>query len=50
MTLWAFRVAILGPGPWLLVSSEKNMERLQNSPRRRKPATIPDWVFEQSLF
>jgi len=35
MTLWALRVAILGKGPWLLIRSEENLDRLRNSPRKR---------------
>lgn len=36
MTLWALRVAILGKGPWLLIRSEEHLDRLRNSPRRRR--------------
>ena len=43
MTLWALRGAVLGQGPWLLVSHEKNLERLENSPRQRKPASLDQW-------
>lgn len=46
MTLWALREAVLGPGPWLVVSNEKNLERLENSPRQRKP----QWDMAASLF
>ena len=35
MTLWALRVAILGKGPWLLIRSEENLDRLRNSSRKR---------------
>jgi hypothetical protein len=35
MTLWALRGAILGKGPWLVVQSEQNLDRLRNSPRKR---------------
>ena len=35
MTLWALRVAILGNGPWLVIRSEKNLDRLRNSTRQR---------------
>ena len=35
MTLWALRVAILGKGPWLVIRSDQNLDRLRNSPRRR---------------
>lgn len=35
MTLWALRVTVLGRGPWLLVSDERRLERLCNSPRKR---------------
>ncbi len=35
MTLWALRGAVLGKGPWLLIRSEKNLDRLRNSPRKR---------------
>jgi hypothetical protein len=36
MTLWALRVAILGKGPWLLIRSEEQLDRLRNSPRKRR--------------
>jgi hypothetical protein len=36
MTLWALRVAILGKGPWLLIRSEEHLDRLRNSPRKRR--------------
>ena len=36
MVLWALRGAILGKGPWLLIRSEKNLNRLRNSPRKRE--------------
>jgi hypothetical protein len=36
MTLWALRGAILGKGPWLLIRSEKNLDRLRNTPRKRR--------------
>jgi hypothetical protein len=39
MSLWALRSAVLGNGAWLAIADEKNLERLENSPRRRKPAT-----------
>jgi hypothetical protein len=29
MTLWALRGAVLGDGPWRVISSEENMQRLQ---------------------
>jgi hypothetical protein len=35
MTLWALRVAILGNGPWLVIQSEANLDRLRNTPRQR---------------
>ena len=35
MTLWALRVAILGAGPWLVIRSEKNLDRLRNTSRKR---------------
>ncbi len=35
MTLWALRVAILGNGPWLVIRSEENLDRLRNSTRQR---------------
>ena len=35
MTLWALRGAILGKGPWLLIHSEKHLDRLRNTPRKR---------------
>jgi hypothetical protein len=43
MILWALRPAVLGQGAWLVVANEKNLEQLQNPPRCRKPATIPEW-------
>jgi hypothetical protein len=43
MSLWALRTAILGHGAWLVATSEKKLERLENSPRRRKPAAVPAW-------
>jgi hypothetical protein len=45
MTLWALRIAVLGKGPWLMINNEKNMERLQFSPRRRKNAAAADFLF-----
>jgi hypothetical protein len=36
MTLWALRGTILGQGAWLLIQSEKHLDRLRNSPRQRK--------------
>jgi hypothetical protein len=36
MTLWAMRGAVLGKGPWLLIQSEDNLDRLRNSPRQRR--------------
>lgn len=39
MTLWALRVAVLGRGPWLVIRDERNLERLCNSPRRRRLAS-----------
>jgi len=36
MTLWAMRGAILGKGPWLLIQDGKNLDRLRNSPRKRR--------------
>jgi hypothetical protein len=38
MTLWALRVAILGDGPWQLVTTPQHLCRLANSPRRRRLA------------
>jgi len=35
MTLWALRGAVLGNGAWLLIRSEKNLDRLRNSGRKR---------------
>lgn len=35
MTLWALRVAVLGDGPWLMIRSEKNLDRLRNTSRKR---------------
>jgi hypothetical protein len=43
MSLWGMRVAILGQGVWCLMSSEKQMLRLQNAPRKRKLKSIPKW-------
>ena len=39
------RIAILGEGAWQLISSEKQMRRLQNSPRERRSLPIPEWLF-----
>jgi hypothetical protein len=36
MTLWAMRGAILGKGPWLLIRNQENLDRLRNSPRKRR--------------
>ena len=33
------RGAILGKGPWLLIRNEENLNRLRNSPRKRRLAT-----------
>jgi len=30
------RGAILGKGPWLLIRNEENLDRLRNSPRKRR--------------
>ncbi len=35
MTLWALHVVILGNGPWLVIRSEENLDRLRNSTRQR---------------
>jgi len=35
MTLWALRVAVLGNGPWLVINSAENLDRLRNSSRKR---------------
>ncbi len=35
MTLWALRVAVLGDGPWLMIRSEKKLDRLRNTSRKR---------------
>jgi hypothetical protein len=35
MTLGALRVAVPGNGPWILIRSEKNLDRLRNSGRKR---------------
>jgi len=43
MSLWALRAAVLGNGAWLVAASDKNLERLENSPRRRKPAIAFQW-------
>ena len=50
MSLWALRGAVLGQGAWRAVASEENLERLENSPRRRKPATVPEWTIVPRLF
>jgi hypothetical protein len=50
MSLWALRGAVLGQGPWLAIATEKNLERLENSPRQRKPATVPEWISRRFLF
>jgi hypothetical protein len=39
MTLWALRIAILGHGPWLLISNNENLQRLRNTPRVRELAS-----------
>jgi hypothetical protein len=39
------RIAILGQGVWHLINSEKQMQRLQNTPRKRKLKSVPDWFF-----
>ena len=39
MTLWALRGAILGKGPWLLIQSEEHLDRLRNTPRKRRLAS-----------
>jgi hypothetical protein len=39
MTLWAMRGAILGKGPWLLIRNDDNLDRLRNSPRKRRLIT-----------
>ena len=44
MSLWALRGAVLGQGAWLAATSEENLERLENSPRHRKPAMVPKWT------
>ena len=36
MTLWAMRGAVLGKGPWLLIRHSDNLDRLRNSPRKRR--------------
>jgi hypothetical protein len=33
------RAAILGKGPWLLIRNENNLDRLRNSPRKRRLVT-----------
>jgi len=52
MTLWALRRAILGPGPWLMITSETNLCRLMNSPRRRQQlkTSVEDWPKKGLLF
>jgi hypothetical protein len=39
MSLWAMRAAILGNGAWLLIRNEINLDRLRNSPRKRRLVT-----------
>ncbi len=39
MTLWAIRGAVLGKGPWLLIRNNENLDRLRNSPRKRRLAS-----------
>jgi hypothetical protein len=39
MTLWAMRGAILGKGPWLLIQNPEHLDRLRNSPRKRRLIT-----------
>jgi hypothetical protein len=36
MTLWALRVATLGRGPWRLIRDAQYLDRLCNSPRKRR--------------
>jgi hypothetical protein len=36
MTLWALRAAVLGKGAWLLIHSEQHLDRLRNTPRKRR--------------
>ena len=43
MTLWALRDVILGDGAWRMIRSEQQLLRLQNTPRKRNPASIPLW-------
>jgi hypothetical protein len=50
MALWALRDMVLGHGALILVKSEEKMQRLMNSPRRRKPAQLPDLSGLESLF
>jgi hypothetical protein len=52
MTLWALRRAILGPGPWLMITSETNLGRLMNSPRRRQQVKtdVGDWPKKGFFF
>ena len=52
MTLWALRGAVLGRGAWLLIRSEKNLDRLRNSPRARVQASsiIQKPAIQASLF
>jgi hypothetical protein len=33
------RGAILGKGPWLLIRTHENLDRLRNSPRKRRLVT-----------
>jgi len=30
------RGAVLGKGPWLLIRDDENLDRLRNSPRKRR--------------
>src|SRR5437773_16348 len=54
MTLWALRVAVLGDGPWLVIRSEKNLERQlalrqRNSTNSSKPPSSDGLAGEQRL-
>jgi hypothetical protein len=52
MTLWALRGAVIGRGAWLLIRSEKNLNRLRNSSRSRLQTSslIQSAEIQRSLF
>ena len=44
MSLWAMRVATLGDGVWRCILREDDLNRLNNSPRKRPMQQVPDWI------